>query len=210
MAVCCEAFTLRQSVHVSSRDNRRAQVLRGEATAALVNLFVYGSHTPRNVNVPQPRQQEASFHLFDQPTRSAICQIDGLRIIDDDEARFVQSEQSEWRQFQESFPPLTLCDYTPAEVCANEHMLAVARETAAASQREQESRMIVYQQAQLHLMQETRMRQEQRKKAREAAQAVRQAYCQKQRQEEAELEQARAEIEKWRNKHWDKMLEESS
>jgi hypothetical protein len=229
MAVCCEAFCLKQSVRVVSSSNNdetdnahsRAQVLRGEAAAALVHLFVYGRHTTSTSSntetAPQPpprRHAGASFHLYDPPPSTirttAIQEMDGLRIIDDDEERVVQSEQSEYRQLQQSFPPLiTRRTFENSAPDVDQHLLAVVRETSAMSQQEQETRVRLLTQARIRLMQEARMRQEERRKARQAAQAARQEDCQKQRQEENELELARAEIETWRNQHWDKLLEES-
>ena len=60
------------------------------------------------------------------------------------------------------------------------------------------------------MIQEARIRQEERKRARQEAMAARQQEHEIERQEEEELERARAEIEQWRNEHWDKMLREST
>lgn len=56
--------------------------------------------------------------------------MDGLRIIDDDEEQVVQLEQSQYRQVQQSFPPLTTCENSaPAAAALNvdEHLPTTRR-----------------------------------------------------------------------------------
>ena len=221
LAVCCEAFGLRQSVRVVSNDNDsgRAQVLRSEAAAALCHLFVYGrqrreSRLPRarstTVVVPPPR---AGFSLYEPPTYStpAVEEMDGLRIIDDDEARVVQSERQDWNQVQQAFPPLsTAAAGSVPSVSPDQHLLNTVKETAVLSQQEEEARMRLLQEGQRHVIEEARRRQEARRQAREAARTARRDEYEQERQEEEELERARLEIEQWRNRHWDQLLQESA
>ena len=152
MAVCCEAFTLSSSVKVKSdnhygdNDDRRARVLRSEAAAALCHLFVYGRHSHVSEqaawNVAEPQRQQAhSFNLYNRPTRSAVDAMDGLCIIDDDEARVVLSEQQDWTQVQQAFPPISSSNVGNApSVGVDQRLLQTVKKTAAQTRQEEDSR----------------------------------------------------------------------
>lgn len=223
MAVCCEAFTLSQNVKVkqSSNDNgdRRARVLRSEAAAALCHLFVYRS---RDAAV-QPDQaawsaqeQLNAFNLYsERPSdqqSAASAMMDGLRIIDDDEERIVQAQQSEWNEVQEAFPPLADngASAPPKPVSVDQHLLQTAKATAEQTRQQEYQQRLLLQQAHIRMIREAKARQEERKRARQAAKAVRQQHYEMERLEEDELERARAEIEQWRKEHWERLLQEST
>lgn len=224
MAVCCEAFTLSQKVKVANgsgddgENERRARVLRSEAAAALCHLFVYGrtkrDPPPVAWNESEQRDQPNSFNLFSEQPRDdlAMSAMDGLRIIDDDEELVVQVEQQEWRQVQQAFPPLANGgDGIPPEaVTVDEHLLQTVKQTAEQTQRQEYERRRLLQQAQVRMIQEAMIRQEERKRARQVAKTVRQQEYEMERIKEDELERARAEIEQWRNEHFDRLLREST
>ena len=105
MACCCEAFMLSQTVKVgknnnsNGNDDARSRVLRREAAAALCHLFVYGRQRqgmPDHVAWTSSQQQQpSSFNLNDNRPTVDDNAMDGLRIIDDDEERVAQAQQSE-------------------------------------------------------------------------------------------------------------------
>jgi hypothetical protein len=220
MACCCEAFMLHQSVKVerdhNENDESRSRVLRSEAAAALCRLFVYGRQNmpPDNVTwtTTPNEQQPSSFNLYAGATCPTTVNdvMDGLRIIDDDEERVTQAQQSELRHVQQSFPPLvhgtTSCI---PNVGVNQHLLQTVQLTATQTRQEEYRKQILHQQAQRRLIQQARARQEERSRERRAAKCVHQQEMELQRLEREELERARAEIEKWRKEHWDRLLQQT-
>ena len=219
MAVCCEAFMLSQSVKIESSTSdtdRRARVLRSEAAAALCHLFVYGRNSNNSNNSARPQsvarnepQAPSTFHLYNRPTRTAVDAMDGLRIIDDDEERIVQVEQQEWRQVQQSFPPLNDNGAPVTAVSVDKHLLSTVKKMSAQTRQEDAQRRILLQEAQRRMIQEARKRQEERIRERQRVKTVRQQEHTLERLEQNELERARAEIEQWRKEHWDRLLRES-
>jgi len=192
--------------------------LRSEAAAALCRLFVYGRQNmpPDNVawtttTTTPTEQQPSSFNLYAGETCPRTvnnAMDDGLRIIDDDEERVSQAQQSELRHAQQSFPPLVHGTTIP-NVGINQHLLQTVRQTATETHQEEYRKQILHQEAQRRLIQQARARQEERSRERRAAKCVHQQELELQQLERQELERARAEIEKWRKEHWDRLLQQT-
>ena len=214
------------------RQRQRAEFLRNEATAALSGLFVYGRtdnrHRSRNRNnADTDRQQQIRQHQHQQralpsfgfdlnrsiPNHSTENDF-GMVVIDDDEDVAVEREQEAYRELQEAFPRLStqqqgFSDNIPqgrAHLMAiNDKKLDQIRQNAERERFEEERKQQFLQLARRQLEQEAQQRREERKRERAAMKAKAEANHQKQRQEQDEIAQARAEIEQWREEHWERL-----
>jgi len=228
-----EAFALRNSVSVETtsmrsdrglsntnneRNRERIQILQNTATAALAGLFIYGND--RNIHqtdevtssVPQLRNETSSlssdwgFDLSRRVEDSSAAGTHGYRVVDDDEAVVVASQQLAYETLQEAFPPLTDCETNDVSpVSTDERLMNRIRTLAIRDTHEQKMHSIELEKAREQLLPEALERRKQRQKDRADRLARGAQNYKSQKKDEAELERVRIEIEAWRDDQWEKL-----
>lgn len=162
---------------------RRAEVLRSEATSALAGLFVFSSqrntNTSRNFTASsRSRTAEASipipefgFDLYcDAPDmNAAVDEMEGLRVIDDDEVVVVASEAQAYQQAQALFPPLAEAVAATRSAARTPYakLLESLKVTAALEQQQEDYRQLRLRSGKQRLSMEAAQRQQERIQERE-------------------------------------------
>lgn len=205
-----EAYSLRNSVQVeTSASGATAEALRNAATSALVGLFVYG-----NARTSQQGLEEQSDELQLDPTlldwgfdlsrtvhNTAQIGSHGYMIIDDDEANVVASQRSAYQTVQEAFPPLhgqnEETDYQRTTI-PDEHFLDHVRSMSLQEQQVARHRLERLRVAREKLLKEALQRREERRQQRQKELAQNTGAQDRLKQDTVEIEEARAEIEAWR------------
>ena len=145
--------------------------------------------------------------------------VEGLRIIDDDESHVAATERGEWDDVQAAFPRLPSVDGQEATSTSsatstsistgwavNHDFLRNVRETARQYEQQEADRQRRLEEAkQIVKAQADREQHERRWRQREEA-AKRVAQRQAELAEQMEVAQARAEIARWREEQWNKMM----
>lgn len=168
---------------------------------------VVGSNATTYLTVP-----DFGFDLCRLPLDTATNEMDGLRIIDDDEAAVVASEDQAYRQVQNIFPPLLKQSTTPvfAAIISNSvdeplNFLESVRTTTKQTEQDQNDKQLMLEAGQQQLVRNALERKELRAKAREGNRQLQLQLEQRQRQENRDTQQARREIEQWRSEHWERL-----
>ncbi|KAG7342048.1 hypothetical protein IV203_007140 [Nitzschia inconspicua] len=213
-----EAFFLRNSVHVeTSASGAAVEALRSAATSALIGLFIYGN----NRSSQQQQQDEGSEHQMDPllldwgfdlsrtVENTAQQGGHGYMVIDDDEANVVASQQFAYETVQHSFPPLhdgydgrTI---TNAAATPDEQFLDHVRSLSLQEQQNHQQRLQRLRIAREKLLREALNRRDERRRQRQLEFAQNKKNYQRQKEEETEIAEARAEIEAWREEQWEKL-----
>lgn len=212
---------------------RRVEYLRSEATAALSGLFDYNSNNNQKNNVARRQRQPTSATSFCgnnnknnpqqqlppvfgfnlHPTTESNGDDDGygMVVIDDDDAVRQESERVEYQQLQDAFPRLSTQSEDPSNVTTTTTTVGDDRaiqqiKTQAEQDRLQELvRKQAMQWAKSQLEQEALQRKQERQKRKEAAKVQAEQTYQQQQHDKNEMERARAEIEAWREAHWERL-----
>ena len=219
-----EAFALRNSVTVGSTSSgASAEALRNAATSALVGLFVYGNDRRRRLYdqepelTPQPNidplLSDWGFDLSRTVQNTAQMGGHGYMVVDDDEANVVAVQQTAYDAVQEAFPPLH--ENTEVEILdssttnighdLDERFLEHMRSVSLQERQSQEQRKRALQRARERLLKEALIRREERRRQRQREREQAAETHQQAKKEQAEIEQARSEIEAWRDEQWEKL-----
>ncbi|KAL3914160.1 MAG: hypothetical protein SGILL_006211 [Bacillariaceae sp.] len=218
-----EAFALRNSVQVETTGSSgaSAEALRNAATSALVGLFVYGNDRRRRLYNQQPEltQQPSmdpllsdwGFDLSRTVENTAQEGGHGYMVIDDDEANVVASQQTAYEAVQDAFPPLH--ENTESHITGvaahgpdlDERFLEHMRTVSLQDQRKDEHRSRVLQQAREQILREALARREDRRKQRQVEREQNVHKHEQLKEEQAEIQMARNEIDAWRDEQWEKL-----
>lgn len=139
-------------------------------------------------------------------------EIEGLRIIDDDEDHVVQVERETWDARQRTFPPLNSSSSligVPPPVEADTQLLQKVKATAEEAKQKRQQESLYREQAREMLFRDAQKRQEERRRVRLERLARQAEEHSRQRADHQEIELARAEIEQWREAQWDTFREMS-
>ena len=205
-----EAFGLHSNIQSKVGDARRAAYLRNEATAALCRLFVYRRERrqrvePTESTTKMSRQTipRCGFHInyAGEPANSAVNSVEGFTLIDDDEQHVINSEEQDWNELQQAFPKLSTA-VVPAAIQPDIAFLNKVQQTSYELRRQEEQRNQYLKQGKVLLDEQSKQRKEQLRMYREQQRQHNEVAHTRQRQEKAELEAAREEINKWREQQW--------
>jgi hypothetical protein len=200
---------------------RRAEVLRSEATSALAGLFVFSSQrnttTSRRNFAPSSRSREANnkpvpefgfdLHREAPDMNAAVDEMEGLRVIDDDEVVVVASEAQAYQQAQALFPPLTeaAAAARSSAPAPDVKLLESLKMTAALAQQEEAHRQSRLQAGKQRLSMEATKRQQERIQERGQQKRLFLQEREARKRGEEQRQRAREELEHWRNEQWEQL-----
>ena len=198
------------------------QVLRSTATAALAGLFIYGNDRRRQNNQQGPSQQYASastnnhqnhlpldwgFDLSRTVRDTSEFGSEGWTVIDDDEAMVVATERQSYQTIQAAFPPLSSATpplpVNPTSV--DTEFIERIRSQAEREEAQEAHRARQVELARQQILKEALQRRQQRLREKHLKCMEEQKKREKQKMEQEEIQQARAEIEAWREEQWEKL-----
>ena len=221
-----DAFGLRNVVRVDpgrmQMSQSQARALQSTATAALAGLFVYGNDrglqehdvSPTMTSTQQRQDQLLLDWGFDltrtvyDPNNDYLQE--GWTVIDDDEARVVGIEGEAYQAAQRAFPRLVDGETSTSttsllSAVINEQALQRIRELSLEEEQTDRERERVSEMRRQRLLQAALARREERKLVLREQLKQRTVGNEKKKQEDEEIQRAKAEIEEWREQQWEKL-----